>query len=156
MARDGIDALDKRILRELQRDASLSMATLADRVGSTPSTCHRRYRKLRSSGAVERVVALVEREVAGEAVTVLIGVVVTGQGPADQAALKRFLKGPPRVAMAWMTTGDFDYLLLAGFPDMAAYLGFLDAELTDHPQVKGYRTFVSIDEIKFEPARPLL
>lgn len=57
--------------------------------------------------------------------------------------------------MAWMTTGEFDYVLIAAFRDQQAFSAFLENDLQALGVVERYRTFVSVDELKFEPGRPI-
>ena len=52
-----LDALDLRLLGQLQRDASLSNQALAEAMGVSPATAHRRVRRLGQLGLIERTVA---------------------------------------------------------------------------------------------------
>ncbi|HKK37533.1 MAG TPA: AsnC family transcriptional regulator, partial [Paracoccaceae bacterium] len=56
-----LDAIDRRILRELTRDGRLSNAALAERVGLSPSACLRRVRALEGSGAIRGYRAVPDR-----------------------------------------------------------------------------------------------
>lgn len=55
-----LDAIDRRILRALQRDGRLQNQELAKQVGLSPSPCLRRVRLLEEAGVIERYVALVD------------------------------------------------------------------------------------------------
>lgn len=149
-----IDDLDRRILKELQRDASLTMETLAARVRSTSATVHRRYRKLVQDGIIEKTVAIVRT--AASTITVVLGIVVKSQTPKDQAQFRLFLRRHDNIKMAWMTTGEFDYVLVGAFPDMASYLKFIDRDLIESVNFSNFRTFVSVDEVKFDSLRSFL
>lgn len=148
-----MDRLDRRILNELQRDASQTMEALAERVGSTPATCHRRYRQLIKSGVIDRKVVIVEPTASDQAITVIIGIVVKSQRPRDQAAFRKFLGSHPLIKMAWMTTGEFDYVAVGAFPDTAAYKKFVDEDLIGSVNFSNFRSYVSIDDIKFDTSR---
>ncbi len=148
-----LDTLDRRILNVLQKDASLTMAELALAVASTVPTCHRRVSALRKSGALERVVAIANSDLSNEAFTIVIGIVIKSQRPEDEGRFHRFLKGHPHIKMAWMTTGEFDYIALCAFPDTNAYLNFIQSELITHANFSNFRTFVSVDQIKFDTSR---
>ena len=52
-----LDPLDLRLLAQLQRDASLSNQALAEAMGVSPATAHRRVRRLGQLGLIERTVA---------------------------------------------------------------------------------------------------
>jgi DNA-binding Lrp family transcriptional regulator len=47
-----VDALDRKILAELQQDGRLTVTELAERVGLSLSPCHRRLRALEHSGGL--------------------------------------------------------------------------------------------------------
>ncbi|HEY1393847.1 MAG TPA: Lrp/AsnC family transcriptional regulator, partial [Methylibium sp.] len=53
-----LDALDWRILDQLQQDASLSNQALAERVHVSPATCLRRVKRLVDSGVIEKRIAI--------------------------------------------------------------------------------------------------
>ncbi|MGE0179224.1 MAG: Lrp/AsnC family transcriptional regulator, partial [Sphingomonas sp.] len=65
------DATDRRILRTLQRDASLSQAALADTVGASAASVWRRVRNLEREGVLGRTVRLVDPAKVGRSVNVL-------------------------------------------------------------------------------------
>ncbi len=150
-----MDELDQRIVRELQRDASQSMAALAERVGSTPATCHRRYQKLRKAGYIRRIVALADPKISPDALTVVIGVKLKDQRTHGQRAVQDFVHSHPQVIMAWMTSGEFDYVVVGAFVRRQDYMEFLEKELQALPALDRYQSFLVIDELKFQPGQPL-
>lgn len=148
-----MDDLDRRILDAVQRDAAQTMAELAVATGSTSATCHRRYRTLKQVGLICRIVALADEARSREPLTVLLGISVRDQSSGKQRSLRQFLRALPEVKMAWMTTGEFDYFLIGAFGDMASYLKFIETRLETHRDIVGYRSFVSMDEVKFDTGR---
>jgi Lrp/AsnC family leucine-responsive transcriptional regulator len=148
-----LDDLDRRILNAVQRDATGTMEALSELVGSTAATCHRRLRRLQRDGVVRAIVALVDAKRSDEPLTVLLGVRMSGQSSEQQRQLRRFMKRRSEIKNAWMTTGQFDYVLIAAFADMDRYLEFLEKELQQHPEIETYQSFVSLDEVKFETGR---
>ena len=148
-----MDKLDRRILDELQRDASQTMEELAVRTYSTPATVHRRCQKLKASGVIDRIVAIVSPGSSGEPITVVLGVTIKSQRPKEQETFKSFIRRQGNIKMAWMTTGEFDYVLVGAFPDTAAYRHFIESDLADNVNFSHFRTFVSVEEVKFETAR---
>ena len=69
-----MDQIDRRILTELQRDATLPIAELAERVGLAASPCWKRVQKLENSGVIAGQVALVDPAKVGQGLTVLMKV----------------------------------------------------------------------------------
>ena len=55
-----LDKLDKRILRELQRDGTITNLELADRIGLSPSPCARRVKQLEDAGIISGHVTLLD------------------------------------------------------------------------------------------------
>ena len=57
-----LDAIDRRILRELQADATIPIAELAERAGLSQTPCWKRVKRLTDAGVIERRVAILDRE----------------------------------------------------------------------------------------------
>ena len=57
-----MDLIDRKILDLLQRDATLSIAEIADRVGLSQTPCWKRIQRLETQGIVEKRVALLNPE----------------------------------------------------------------------------------------------
>ena len=57
-----MDDVDRKILRCLQEDATLSLAEIAARVGLSPTPCWRRIQKLENEGVIRCRVALLDAE----------------------------------------------------------------------------------------------
>jgi Lrp/AsnC family transcriptional regulator len=57
-----LDAIDRRILRELQADATVPIAELAERAGLSQTPCWKRVKRLTDAGVIEKRVALLDRE----------------------------------------------------------------------------------------------
>jgi Lrp/AsnC family transcriptional regulator len=116
-----MDAIDKKILACLQRDASLSLAELSERVGLSTTPCWRRVQNLEKAGVIRRRVALLDPDKLNVGVTVFVRV-KTGQHSSDW--LERFaeaVSGIDEVVDVYRLSGDVDYLLRIVVPDIAAY-----------------------------------
>ncbi|MGB5214119.1 MAG: Lrp/AsnC family transcriptional regulator, partial [Anderseniella sp.] len=83
-----MDRIDKKLLNLLQRDASRTNATLADEVGLSASSCLRRIRRLRSSGIVDRIVAILNPSKAGKTLKAIVTVELKEHG---EQHMRRFL-----------------------------------------------------------------
>ena len=126
---------------------------LAATVGSTPATCHRRYKKLRRLGVIQRIVALVDGTRSEESLTVLLGLTMREQSSQSQRKLRQFFHDRPEIKMAWMTTGEVNYFLVGAFPNMASYLKILEIHVHGEPSISSHKTFISLDEVKSDTAR---
>lgn len=69
-----MDAIDRRILDQLQRDSSLTNQALADKIGLSPSACLKRVNRLRDAGVIEREVALLNPDALGQRLHMVVEV----------------------------------------------------------------------------------
>jgi Lrp/AsnC family transcriptional regulator len=116
-----MDAIDKKILACLQRDASLSLAELSERVGLSTTPCWRRIQNLEKAGVIRRRVALLDPDKLNIGVTVFVRV-KTAQHSSDW--LERFaaaVSGIDEVVEVYRLSGDIDYQLRVVVPDIAAF-----------------------------------
>ncbi|MBF9029654.1 winged helix-turn-helix transcriptional regulator [Rhodobacterales bacterium HKCCE3408] len=118
---ENIDQTDRRILAELQRDASLALEALGERVGLSRNACWRRIRALEEAGVIRGRVALLDPDAVGLGLMVYIQI-RAGRHAADWLdALARVIREMPEIQGAWRMTGDLDYLLRARVADMRDY-----------------------------------
>ena len=106
-----IDRIDMRILDQLQRDCTLSMAELAERVGLSSSPCWRRVRRLQEMGVIKRQVAQLDREQLGLHFVVYVYVKLA---KTSRESLERFeadVQLWPEVVFCELMTGAADYLI---------------------------------------------
>lgn len=121
MEKFSLDALDKKLLALLQKDASLSLADLAKRVGLSPTPCWRRIQKLEEAGIIKARVALLDAKQLNVGVTVFVRV-KTAQHSFDWLTdFARKIESVPEVVEFYRMSGDIDYLLKIVVPDIAAY-----------------------------------
>jgi len=116
-----LDKADRRILSELQKDATLSLAVLSDRAGISQTPCWKRVKKLEKEGVIRSRVALLDRELLGLGVTVFVSVKTSDH---DETWLKSFadkISAIPEVAEFYRMSGDVDYLLKIICGDIADY-----------------------------------
>ncbi|HSF93910.1 MAG TPA: Lrp/AsnC family transcriptional regulator [Thermohalobaculum sp.] len=116
-----LDAFDHRILRELQRDASLGVEALGARIGLSRNACWRRIRMLEEAGVIRARVALVDPEAVGLGLAVFIAVRTDRHEPEWLDRFTRAVEGMPEIQGVWRTSGDLDYLLKARVADVRAY-----------------------------------
>lgn len=150
-----LDEIDRRILRELQRDGRLQNVELAKRVGLSPSPCLRRVRLLEEAGVIDRYVALLNPTQIGMGLTVFARVWLTGQ---DAATVDRFTKRVqqlPEVVECHLMAGDCDFLLRIVAPNLDAYRQFQIDHLTRIEGVQSVKTEVPMQRIKVSSELPL-
>jgi DNA-binding Lrp family transcriptional regulator len=150
-----LDAIDRRILRALQRDSSLSNVALAAEVGLSPSPCLARVRALEASGAIARYVALVNPEALGLTISVFIQVTLERQVKSALEAFEARMQGFDEVMECYLMTGDSDYLVRLVVPDIAALERFIVEELTKIPGVANIKSGFALKQVKYKTELPV-
>jgi len=119
-----MDAIDRKILAVLQKDASLSVAEIGNRVGLSSTPCWKRIQRLEADGVIQRRVAIVDQDRLGLGVTVFVSVET---GDHSEEWLKRFadvVSDLPEVMEFYRMAGDVDYMLRVVVPDIPGYDAF--------------------------------
>lgn len=116
-----MDSIDRKILRELQRDCSGSIAEIADRAGVSQTPCWRRIKKLEEAGYIKQRVALLDQDLLNLGMTAYVMIKTSHH---DDSWLDRFSEGVsliPEVIEIHRMAGDIDYLLKIVATDMSDY-----------------------------------
>jgi Lrp/AsnC family leucine-responsive transcriptional regulator len=108
---EGFDEIDARLLRLVQRDATLSASEMAERVGLSASACHRRVQRMRAEGVIRAEVALLDARRVGRPVTVFVEISLSGQADELLDAFEAAVARIPDVLECHLTSGAYDYLL---------------------------------------------
>ena len=151
-----LDAIDRKILAQLQQDARIANVALADAVGLSPAPCLRRVRALEEQGVIRKHVTLVDPAAVGLAVSVFVHVSLERQ---IEPSLKRFeavILTRPEVMECYLMTGDADYLLRVVCADLGAYERFLLDHLTQVPGVASIRSSFALKQVKYSTALPIV
>jgi Lrp/AsnC family transcriptional regulator len=149
-----LDSADLAILRELQRDATASVADLARAAGLSSTPCWRRVRRLEEAGVIRRRVALVDPAAVNLALTAFVAIRTSQHTEAWLRSFTEGVRAIPEVVELHRMSGDVDYLLKVVCPDMRTFDGVYKrlirvAELTDVSS-----TF-SMEALKYTTELPL-
>ena len=116
-----LDAIDRRILAELQRDAMLSVDDVSERVNLSRNACWRRIRRLEEDGVITGRVALVDAEKLGLGLSVFIMVRTSQHDPEWLTRFRTAVTSLPEITGVYRMSGDLDYVLRARVADVKAY-----------------------------------
>ncbi len=116
-----IDSRDWAILGELQRDASLAVHEIGDRVGLSHNACWRRIKRLEDSGVIARRVALLDPDAVGLGTTVFVAIRTNRHDPDWLDAFSRAVAAIDEIGECHRMAGDVDYLLKLSVRDIAHY-----------------------------------
>jgi Lrp/AsnC family transcriptional regulator, leucine-responsive regulatory protein len=155
VSKTALDAIDRRIVAELQGDGRLSNVELADRIGLSPSPCLRRVKRLEREGYIEGYRAALRRDHIGLGFSVFLAVKI--EGHANKLALKfeQAVVAMPEVIACHLVSGEADYLLEVVTPDLQHYQRFLVGKLLNLPNVREVRSNIAIQTLKTGAALPL-
>jgi Lrp/AsnC family transcriptional regulator, leucine-responsive regulatory protein len=150
-----LDSIDRKILRELQRDGAIRNDALAERIGLSSSPTLRRVRALEQAGYVRSYVALLDPERLGLGVRVLLELRLTVQ---DRDALDRFEKAVtavPEVIECMTVLGDWDYVLTVVARNVEDYQRLLLDRFAKLPGVANYKSTLVVREVKRSTELPV-
>lgn len=147
-----LDAIDRKILRELSADGRLSNLALAERVGLSPSACLRRTAALEKSGVISGYRAVLSADKIGIGFTAYITVGLNQHAKPAQEAFERAMEAAPQVRECHNITGPVEYLLRVEVADLIAYKHFHTEILGALPQVRTLTSYVVMGSPKDERA----
>ena len=151
-----LDAVDLRLLDQLQRDASLSNQALAAAVHVSPPTCLRRVRWLVEFGLIERQVALLSPDklapVIGHGLTALVEVTLDRQDAASLESFEQRVVADDAVQQCWRVSPGPDFVLVVHTRDMPDYLALAQRLFTQDANVRNVKSYFATHRAKFAPA----
>jgi len=149
-----IDDLDRKILRELQEDASRSLDEIAKTVGSSKTPVWNRIRKMREAGVIGRQTVELDAESLGFEACFFV-LIRTSEHEAEwQNRFLAALKSRPEVQEAHRLAGDIDYILKVQVRNARAYDEFYQA-LISEVNIYNVTALLSMEEIKSTMALPI-
>lgn len=143
-----MDEADRKILRALRQDAHLTTSQLAERIGLSNTPCWTRLKRLETSGVIQGYVALLDQVKLGLPDTVIIEITLDRH---DDAVLERFgtlISALPEVLEAYLTTGEYDYLVKVAVEGTAGYERFLREKLYRIPGIRHSRSSFALRCLK--------
>ncbi len=149
-----LDAIDRKILAELQRDGRMTNVELARRVGISAPPCLRRVRTLEEAGFIRGYHAQVDVRQLGFEVQVFALVGLQSQAEADLAAFEAQCRDWPLVRECHMLNGEVDFVLKCVAPDLSTFQSFLTSELLRARNVGSVKTSLVIRAAKEAPGVP--
>ena len=149
-----LDGLDRKILAQLQRDASASLDEIARKVGSSKTPVWNRIRKLKAAGVIGRQTVLLDPVALGLEACFFV-LVRTSEHDADwQARFLTSLQARPEVMEAHRLAGDIDYILKVRVKNAKAYDVFYQALIAE-VKIFNVTALLSMEEIKSTTILPI-
>ncbi|TGV06536.1 Lrp/AsnC family transcriptional regulator [Alcaligenaceae bacterium 429] len=149
-----LDKASLRILDELQKNAELSNAELAERVGLSASPCWRRVADLKQAGVLRGSVSLVDPLKLGLAVNVFVHVTLKNQDKKSLEVFTDAISQRPEVMECYLMSGDADFMLRVVIQDLQRFQALLLECLTQIPSVASIRSSFALSQVKYTTALP--
>jgi len=149
-----LDEIDRKILTELQLDASQSLDEIARKVGSSKTPVWNRIRRLREAGVILRQTTLLDPEALGLEACFFVLIRTSEHEAQWQRKFLKTLQDRPEVLEAHRLAGDIDYILKVRVRNARAYDTFYQA-LISEVRIYNVTALLSMEEIKSTTRLPL-
>ena len=149
-----MDALDRKILRILQQDATLTVAAIGRAVGLSTTPCWKRIQKLEASGVIRKRVAIVAPDKVGFGVTAQVSVQAGDHTRETVEAFIEAVRAMPEVLEFQRVAGDIDFCLRVVTVDIPHYEDFY-RRLTGLMPLRRVSSYFELQRLKSETALPL-
>jgi len=146
-----IDEMDRKILRLLQSDASLSATAIGEQVGLSQSPCWRRIQRLKDSGLIKAQGLVIDRRKLGFDTMVFAHVKLTAHGRSKVAEFGDTIRQFPEVMECHLLLGQVDFLLRIVTPDLEAFF----ERLSQLPDVQEVTSSIALTEVKHTTELPI-
>lgn len=150
-----MDAIDRKILAELQADGRLTITELADRVSLSVSPCHRRLRELERQGVISGYRAVIDPPAVGLGFETLVFITMRDATRDAIAAFEDAVTGIPNITLAQRLFGDPDYLIRVVARDLADFQRIYDDQLSGLPGVQRLNTTLVMKQVVDNRALPI-
>ena len=154
MQRVKLDAIDRRILRDLQDDGRITNVELAQRAGISAPPCLRRVRALEDAGFIHGYHAEIDGGLLGfkEVFFALVG--LDSQSQAVLRGFEELMADWPEIRECHMVRGGGDFLLKVVARDKE-HRDTLTMGITEAPHVTTVTTLETIRTSKNQPGVPV-
>ena len=154
-ANSTLDAIDRRILRALQRDCSIANQALADAVGLSPPACLKRVRQLKAAGVIERTLAQLSPEALGFPLLTVARIKLNRPTEKAMREFEQQMNALPRVTQCLTVAGDIDYVVMIRSRDVADYQEFARRVLATAPAIRSYTSEIVLAVSKWTTEIPV-
>ncbi|WP_137389919.1 Lrp/AsnC family transcriptional regulator [Rhodoligotrophos defluvii] len=150
-----LDAIDLRILSEIQKDGRITKLALAERVGLSPTPCWIRLKRLEDASLISGYHARVALKLVAPVALVFMEVTLGAHRQLDFDRFERTIKEVPEVISCWAVGGGVDYLVKVVARDIDAYQRLVDDLLARDIGIDRYFTYIVTKTVKDDPVLPL-
>lgn len=150
-----MNATDRTLLDQLQKNAKTSIQDLADRAGISTASVQRRMRALRDAGVIRREVAILDPKPLGLGITAIVSVELERDRLDQIDAFKRKAREDRQVTHFYCIAGEADFILIAMARDIADYEAFTHRFFFADKNVRKFRTSIVVSTEKATSELPI-
>ena len=155
MQRIKLDAIDRRILYELQANGRITNVELSKRAKISAPPCLRRVRALEQAGFIRGYHADLDAKTLGYEVMAFAFVGLSSQAEPDLKAFEAQVAQWPIVRECYMMSGETDFILKCAARDLSEWQSFVTEKLTAAKNVASVKTALTIRPSKKDPGVPI-
>ncbi|WP_181443745.1 MULTISPECIES: Lrp/AsnC family transcriptional regulator [Sulfolobaceae] len=142
-----LDAIDRRLLIELTRDARTSLRRLAEEMNVSPATLHNRMTRMVQEGMIKSFIALLDYSKLGFALTSIIMAKVDGKHLVE---FEKEIANADNVIAVYDVVGEYDVVIIAKFRSVEELDSFLK-QLLKNPKIERTYTSIVLNVVKEDP-----
>ncbi|MDD7973752.1 Lrp/AsnC family transcriptional regulator [Roseinatronobacter alkalisoli] len=150
-----MDATDRKLLNQLQKNAKTPVQALADATGVSTASVQRRMRTLREAGVIKREVAILDPKPLGLGITAIVAVELERDRLDQIDAFKRKAREDRQVTHFYCIAGESDFILVVMANDIAAYEAFTHRFFFADKNVRKFRTSIVVSTEKATSELPI-
>ncbi|NOH97425.1 Lrp/AsnC family transcriptional regulator [Vibrio sp. 99-70-13A1] len=147
-----LDRIDRNILATLQKNNRVSNIELAELVGLSAPACLKRVKRLREEGIIIGDVSIINPELAGSTMTLIVSVEMERDRADIYQIFRRSILKAPEVTQCYQISGSYDFMLVVTVRDISAYEQFVERVLHTDLNIRKFHTSVSLRTVKFTTA----
>ncbi len=150
-----LDAIDRRILRELQESGRMPIVELASRVNLTKTPCAERVKRLERDGIIQGYRAELDPEPLGAGFSLIVHVTLSQTSDNALDLFNEAVRRIPEIQSCYLLAGHFDYMLRIRTSDIAHYRNVLGERIGKLPGVQQTHSFVVMETVKDDKTLPV-
>ncbi|MEM7195404.1 MAG: Lrp/AsnC family transcriptional regulator [Pseudomonadota bacterium] len=149
-----LDAIDRKILALLQKDAAMTIKEIAERVHLSPTPCWKRIQRMEDEGVIVGRVALLDPNKVDAGVTAFIAIKTDQHNIAWSRKFAKEMSSIPEIMEIYRMSGEVDYLLRVVVPDIGAY-DDLYKKIIERIALKDMTSMFAMEQMKYTTALPI-
>ena len=149
-----LDSVDRKILGLLQKDASLTIKDIAEKVHLSPTPCWKRIQRMEEEGVIRARVALLDPSKVDAGITAFIAIKTDQHNIAWSRKFAKEMSSIPEIMEIYRMSGEVDYLLRVVVPDIGAY-DDLYKKIIERIALKDMTSMFAMEQMKYTTALPV-